>query len=618
MTVKKTLIIAALSLAAASVAWGQDRPAYGNDDDKAYCQYVTELAKGQALQFEIPQATAGVTQPNTGTAAQTFGGLTGSLSGIRKGQLTNKLADENCRLYIAVDAVTNNVKYAMDALQKDALAHRIEIIKQSIVEIDALIADSQKAVDSHATTRMALYALVTGKQALVAQQANLQGQIAGMYVPFMDPAPLYRLVDREQGAQESMQKVSGHLNKQSNWDLQWQVGAHKTVQIPGAPNIATVGGNNSGFYAGFTAMYNLGSRSANKHFDKSVVAYGDWKRIENNDVVTSANNIQGQVIDLVAAEAKHINQIKASQQALEVDIVAVKGAETNVGQTYENQLVSDRLMLKIELQDAQFRLQEYQDYLAYNFPGVPEISNGQVSLTFDDGFVSQVNAALPILDKAGYKGTFYIISGHLGDPEYMTWEQVQALQADGQEVGSHTVNHKHLPQLSYADQLAEIGGSVPQFEAHGIHPVSFAYPFGDYNDGAIKASKEAGFRSARTVNALLNGMDKYRLQGYPISNRTTPGEMKIAIDKARRDGTWLILIWHRIDENHDNEINAKHELLQFVVDYLKSTNTKVVTVDEATRVSVEAVSFDNRKKKDIPVPAAKSSVVTGLLKDVVK
>jgi peptidoglycan/xylan/chitin deacetylase (PgdA/CDA1 family) len=616
MTVKKPFIFAVLSLAAASVAWGQDRPAYGNDDDKAYCQYVTELAKGQALQFEIPNATLGVTQPNTGTAAQTFAGIGGSLAGIRKGQLTNKLADENCRLYITQDAVTNNVKYAMDGLQKDALSHRIEIVKQSIIEIDALIAGSQKAVDAHTTTRMALYALVTAKQSLVAQQANLQGQIAGMYVPYMDPAPLYRLVDREQGQQESMQKVQGHLNKQSNWDLAWQVGAHKTVQIPGAPSITTVGGNNSGFYAGFTAMYNIGSRNINKHFDKSVTAYGDWKRVENNDIVTSANNIQGQVIDLVAATAKHINQITESQKALEADIETIKGAETNVGQTYENQLVSDRLMLKIELQDAEFRLQEYRDYLAYNFPGVPELSNGQVSLTFDDGFVSQVNAALPILDKAGYKGTFYIISGHLATEGYMTWEQVQSLQADGQEVGSHTVNHKHLSQIPFAEQQAEIVGSVPQFEAHGIHPVSLAYPFGDYNDGAIKAAKEAGFRSGRTVNALLSGQDKFRLQGYPITNRTTPGELKIAIDKARRDGTWLILIWHRIDEKSDKEINAKHELLQFVVDYLKSTNTKVVTVDEATRG--EAVSFDNRSKKDIPIPAAKGPVVTGLLKDVVK
>ncbi|HZA64656.1 MAG TPA: polysaccharide deacetylase family protein [Nitrososphaeraceae archaeon] len=61
-------------------------------------------------------------------------------------------------------------------------------------------------------------------------------------------------------------------------------------------------------------------------------------------------------------------------------------------------------------------------------------NNKAVILTFDDGYKSQYTNAKPILDKYGYKATFYIVCNNVGGGEgqvhpnvKMTWEDIIAL-----------------------------------------------------------------------------------------------------------------------------------------------------------------------------------------------
>ncbi len=53
-----------------------------------------------------------------------------------------------------------------------------------------------------------------------------------------------------------------------------------------------------------------------------------------------------------------------------------------------------------------------------------------VTLTFDDGFLSQYTNARPILDAANFKAGFYIITTEpqSGDSDYMTWAQIYESQ----------------------------------------------------------------------------------------------------------------------------------------------------------------------------------------------
>jgi peptidoglycan/xylan/chitin deacetylase (PgdA/CDA1 family) len=209
---------------------------------------------------------------------------------------------------------------------------------------------------------------------------------------------------------------------------------------------------------------------------------------------------------------------------------------------------------------------------------------GMVSLSFDDGYLSQYDVARPILNAAGIKGTFFIVSSYLdgSDPFYMTQAQMLQMNQDGHEIGAHTKTHPFLSQLTPAQMQDEIAGSKADLLAMGATPVStFAYPYGDYNATVVQTVQNAGFIGARSVNAGYNDKlaDKYLLMDQHVENTVTPAQIQSYIDQAVANKTWLILELHQQDYSGDQYSNTP-ETLQAIVDYIKQKNVKTVTVSE--------------------------------------
>ena len=69
-----------------------------------------------------------------------------------------------------------------------------------------------------------------------------------------------------------------------------------------------------------------------------------------------------------------------------------------------------------------------------------------VSLTFDDSNADQLPAE-QTMKAAGLHGTFYTVSGWVGMPSYLTLANLQQIQADGNEIAGHTIQHPDLPTL---------------------------------------------------------------------------------------------------------------------------------------------------------------------------
>jgi peptidoglycan/xylan/chitin deacetylase (PgdA/CDA1 family) len=123
-----------------------------------------------------------------------------------------------------------------------------------------------------------------------------------------------------------------------------------------------------------------------------------------------------------------------------------------------------------------------------------------VAITFDDGYEDAWSTALPILQRYGLTATFYIISSAVGQPGYMTWEQIAALRDAGMEIGAHTVNHYDLTSLDAGTASYEIAQSKSDLEARlNIRVASFCYPTGLYNWAIEEQVRAAGFASATTT-----------------------------------------------------------------------------------------------------------------------
>ncbi|MGI0046822.1 MAG: polysaccharide deacetylase family protein [Nitrosotalea sp.] len=115
-----------------------------------------------------------------------------------------------------------------------------------------------------------------------------------------------------------------------------------------------------------------------------------------------------------------------------------------------------------------------------NTQPVSENNSKIVILTFDDSRKSQSQYAEPILQKCGFKATFFTVCNFIGqDSTRMTWDDIATLQSQGNDIESHTMNHYDLIHLSMADLDYEVGQSQKCLLEHHVNSTIFASPYGD-------------------------------------------------------------------------------------------------------------------------------------------
>lgn len=178
-----------------------------------------------------------------------------------------------------------------------------------------------------------------------------------------------------------------------------------------------------------------------------------------------------------------------------------------------------------------------------------------VTLTFDDGNADNFPVA-QLMQQNGLQGTFYIPSGMVGKPGFMTWDQLHTLQADGQEIGGHSYDHMKLGGLDTAALHHEICDDRQNLIDHGFTPVSFAYPFGNFEAPTEAMLKQCGYLGARTI---LGGpqhfpiADPYAVLALPyIVSDTNLAKLQRYISQARTEGGgWVILTFHHVCDGCD-------------------------------------------------------------------
>ncbi len=144
-----------------------------------------------------------------------------------------------------------------------------------------------------------------------------------------------------------------------------------------------------------------------------------------------------------------------------------------------------------------------------------------IVITFDDGWRSQYENALPVLIKYHIPATFYIYTGVIGSPLYMTWEDLHVLVASGMEIGDHTKSHPRLTKIDPSNLDEELVQSKKILERNlHVSVTDFAYPYGDYNSKISEAVKNAGYLSARTSKkGIYNDFkDLYQLNTIYVPN----------------------------------------------------------------------------------------------------
>ena len=126
----------------------------------------------------------------------------------------------------------------------------------------------------------------------------------------------------------------------------------------------------------------------------------------------------------------------------------------------------------------------------------------QPEITFDDGHLSNLTEALPILLSRHLSAHFFITAGWTGQkPGFMEPSQLRELHAAGQHIGAHGLTHKLLTHCSPAELDQELRVARLILEDHlGSAVTSMSLPGGRFNRSVLDACWTAGYTRVFTSN----------------------------------------------------------------------------------------------------------------------
>ena len=161
------------------------------------------------------------------------------------------------------------------------------------------------------------------------------------------------------------------------------------------------------------------------------------------------------------------------------------------------------------------------------YSGAP-LPQNPVILTFDDGHLDAYTDAFPMLKAAGFSGTFGIVTGWVGQPDVVSWDQVREMAGAGMEIVSHSASHPDLGKASDDVVRQQLSASKSELEEKLGLPISFfVYPSGEpFRSGTaqrqaqvVQMVKEAGYKGALTTqwNLLQDPAKPFALNRVRVS-----------------------------------------------------------------------------------------------------
>jgi len=185
-------------------------------------------------------------------------------------------------------------------------------------------------------------------------------------------------------------------------------------------------------------------------------------------------------------------------------------------------------------------------------------AGAMVSVTFDDGWASQYDNALPILEKYGVPATMYVLSGSINTQDYMSQAQIQAFASRGDEIASHTVTHPDLTKLSAAQLENELAQSKATLQRMfgPTAALDFASPYGAYSP-ATTAAVQRHYATQRNTDDGFNaqaGFNPYNILVQNVDSSTTTATVQRWINTAKASNTWLVLVYHEVGASIGQDI----------------------------------------------------------------
>ena len=132
----------------------------------------------------------------------------------------------------------------------------------------------------------------------------------------------------------------------------------------------------------------------------------------------------------------------------------------------------------------------------------------KIVFTFDDGLIGNYLFAFNILEKYGFKATFFITVNNISSIRYMSWEQLSVLHKNGHSIQSHTMTHPMLGECEEEKIVYELESSKKTIEDNIGAPVKYlSLPFGSSNRSVIRIAKRTGYEAIFTSSYSVRNLN---------------------------------------------------------------------------------------------------------------
>ncbi len=218
--------------------------------------------------------------------------------------------------------------------------------------------------------------------------------------------------------------------------------------------------------------------------------------------------------------------------------------------------------------------------------GSSKLAGGIVSVVFEDGRKSVISNVMPLLTKYGIRTTQYVISDIAASetPEYMNFDDLKKMRRLGHEIGAQSSTHCSQTELDEQSVHDDAVNGKEILAQHGLGPIaSFAYPLGQHN------KTTQNFYVKQYQNILTSDIgyndkyfDKTRIKTMAVLDSTSDSEIKSWLDYATKNGLWLVIVYHRVDES--GQYNVSRNILDSQLRLILSSGLIVLPISEAAMI----------------------------------
>lgn len=199
------------------------------------------------------------------------------------------------------------------------------------------------------------------------------------------------------------------------------------------------------------------------------------------------------------------------------------------------------------------QLEEQLGYLlrsGFRFIHVRDLLSGRplperpLILTFDDGYVDNLEHGLPVLRRHGAKVTIFVVTAYAGagapwvdgEPPLMGPRELRELEREGIELALHSHSHRPFETMPLAEIEADVRKNLDFFRLHGIGVTpALAYPYGSRpKRSMVELSKRLAALGIPLAFRLGNRLNRLPLSNrYEIQRIVVRGEASMAAFRRR-------------------------------------------------------------------------------------